>query len=190
MSEQKPNIDQILQHDSDGILEYDNDLPKWWVYLFIFTIAWSGVYVIYAHFMGQPSPTVQLQAEVTKMHKDGPSDGGQTPESSTPTNWAMLMQDAQVRKLGNDVFQSKCAACHLPDGGGLVGPNLTDRYWIHGGTPDGIVKVITQGVPEKGMISWKALLKRDEILAVATHILSLKDTKPAKPKAAQGTLQQ
>lgn len=87
---------------------------------------------------------------------------------------------------GKKTYDTSCVACHAPDGGGTVGPNLTDDFWIHGGSLDEVVKTITDGVPAKGMIAWKAMLKPEQILAVAKYIKSLRGTTPATPKAAEG----
>ena len=99
----------------------------------------------------------------------------------------MLKSDAEVA-LGKAIFQEKCTACHGPDGGGTVGPNLTDAYWLHGGTINNIFKVIKYGVPEKGMISWEKQLSPTDIQKVASYVISIKGTKPTNPKEPQGEL--
>lgn len=177
--------DQLLDHESDGIQEYDNDLPRWWLYLFIFTVLWSGVYVVYFHFIGRPTPRELLDQELAQGRLQPSSPQG----SSEKLNWAALVADNSVRTKGKQVFTSKCAACHLELGQGLVGPNLTDDYWIHGGKPEQIYAVVQNGVPDKGMVAWKALLKSDELVAVTAHVIGLHGTKPPNPKAPQGTLE-
>jgi cytochrome c oxidase cbb3-type subunit 3 len=89
---------------------------------------------------------------------------------------------------GELIFKNTCAACHGQSGEGGVGPNFTDEYWIHGGGVKNIFKTIKYGVPEKGMISWQSQLKPSDIQKVASYILTLQKTKPANPKAPQGTL--
>lgn len=179
--------DQLLDHESDGIQEYDNDLPRWWLYLFLFTIVWGGIYVVYFHFSGRPTPREMLDQEIAQggLKSPAPQGGGE----SEKLNWAVLVADNSVRTLGKQVFLSKCAPCHLEQGQGLVGPNLTDDYWIHGGKPEQIHATIQNGVPEKGMVAWKALLKKDELVAVAAHVISLRGTHPPNPKAPQGNLE-
>lgn len=87
---------------------------------------------------------------------------------------------------GSDIFKKNCVSCHLADGGGAIGPNLTDDYWIHGAGINNLVKIINSGVPSKGMITWRGVLKEKEILQVASYILTLHGTEPANPKSPQG----
>ncbi|MBC7659172.1 MAG: c-type cytochrome [Chitinophagaceae bacterium] len=87
---------------------------------------------------------------------------------------------------GKAIFAANCAPCHGPDGGGVVGPNLTDNFWLHGGKPDDIVAIIANGAAEKGMLSWGPILGPAKINAVAAFVISLKGTHPNVPKAAQG----
>lgn len=98
----------------------------------------------------------------------------------------LLASDAKVVAKGKEIFTGKCVACHGAAGEGGVGPNLTDEYWLHGGTINDIFKTIKNGVPEKGMIAWKATLKPNEIQDVANYIVSIKGTNPPNAKAPQG----
>jgi cytochrome c oxidase cbb3-type subunit III len=98
----------------------------------------------------------------------------------------LLVSDAKVLAEGKEIFTGKCVACHGALGEGGVGPNLTDEYWLHGGTINDIFKTIKNGVPEKGMISWKATLKPNEIQSVSNYIASLAGTTPPNGKAPQG----
>lgn len=182
MSQNKP-VDQLLSHDSDGIQEYDNDLPKWWLYLFWFTIVWAGVYVVYFHFTGRPMPTEELKAELAQTNAAPPSGA---PDSGEKQNWAALVTSQELKDKGKAVYVSKCIACHGTEGQGLVGPNLTDKFWIHGGKPEAVFNVIANGVPEKGMLAWKNLMKKDELTQVTVFVLSLKGTNPPNPKPPQG----
>lgn len=179
--------DKILEHDSDGIQEYDNDLPKWWLWLFILTILWSPIYIGWFHFSGRATPREVLDQEIAK---NGGKLGGSGDEHSVSVNWGAIASDDSLKKIGSSVYESKCAVCHGKAGEGLVGPNLTDSYWIHGGKPDQIRTVISKGVPEKGMLSWKAILKKEEITAAALYIMGLRGTKPPNPKPPQGNLEE
>jgi cytochrome c oxidase cbb3-type subunit 3 len=98
-------------------------------------------------------------------------------------------KDPAVLGKGQQTFITLCAPCHRPDGGGLVGPNLTDDYYIHGSNYVDNLKVIINGVPEKGMITWKGLLKPSEIQAVASYIFTLRGTKPPNPKPPENQQQ-
>lgn len=103
-------------------------------------------------------------------------------------NTVTLLKESAGIDQGKAIFQEKCTACHGAEAGGSVGPNLTDNYWLHGGSINHIFKVIKYGVPEKGMISWEKQLSPTDIQKVASYVLSLKGTKPANPKEPQGDL--
>lgn len=175
------DTDELLDHEYDGIREYDNPLPRWWVMLFYFGIAFAVVYIPWYHFGPGPLMLEEYEAEMAAAaaampEKTGPSDADLAAAQGDPARIA----------AGKATFATLCVACHTADGGGLVGPNLTDDYWIHGGSMKDVVHVITEGVPEKGMISWKTQLKDEEILAVAAYVKSLRGTTPANPKAPEG----
>lgn len=103
-------------------------------------------------------------------------------------NSVTLLTDKAGVGAGMKIFQEKCTACHGAEGGGAVGPNLTDDFWLHGGSVQDVFKVIKYGVPEKGMISWEKQLSPTDIQKVASFVLSLKGTKPANAKEPQGEL--
>jgi cytochrome c oxidase cbb3-type subunit 3 len=93
--------------------------------------------------------------------------------------------DQAVIASGQQTFLKMCAPCHRPDGGGLVGPNLCDDFWIHGSNYVDTIKTIVNGVPEKGMLTWRGVLKPNEIQAVASYIYTLRGTHPPNPKPRQ-----
>ncbi len=108
-------------------------------------------------------------------------------EEEAPAALERFTDDDNLAK-GKVIFEKNCAACHAPDGGGGIGPNLTDDYWIHGGTFKDIVQTITVGVPAKGMIPWEKTLNQEKIQQVASYVATLRGTTPAQPKAPQGEL--
>ena len=178
----------IEGHDYDGIQELDNRMPPWLQSLFVGTIAIAIVYAAY-YFSGMGDLQIAeldkeiATAEIEKkayMEKVG---------ASMDENTVTLITDNGVIGEGKSIFQEKCTACHGPDGGGSVGPNLTDGYWLHGGGIKNLFKVIKYGVPEKGMISWEKQLSPGDIQKVASYVLSLKGTKPTNPKEPQGELE-
>lgn len=176
------NKDKLLGHNYDGIKELDNDLPKWWINIFYITIVFSGVYMAYYHLWGDTRSLAELfESSEAQVAANKPANSEITEQE---LNAALANQDSITR--GRTVFAEKCAACHGPMGGGLVGPNLTDKFWIHGGKPVQISKVITEGVPEKGMIAWKALLSKDDIVSVVSYVKSLKGSNPPGAKPPQG----
>jgi cytochrome c oxidase cbb3-type subunit 3 len=99
---------------------------------------------------------------------------------------ARLAHDGHTTASGKTVFTTYCAACHRADGGGLIGPNLTDAYWLHGGQLVDVRRTINDGVPAKGMPQWSKMLNQDQITTVAVYVASLAGSHPVNPKPAQG----
>jgi cytochrome c oxidase cbb3-type subunit 3 len=99
-----------------------------------------------------------------------------------------LLADKEGIEAGAKIYQEKCAVCHINDGGGSVGPNLTDPYWLHGGDVKSIFKTIKYGVPAKGMVAWQNSFNGKQMQQLASFVKSLQGTTPAKPKEPQGEL--
>jgi cytochrome c oxidase cbb3-type subunit 3 len=177
--------DRKLDHSYDGIEEYDNPLPGWWSWIFVATIVFSVGY--YAYYQLGPGPTILAQYEAEMQVAEAQqarlaAAGGGISEASLRA----LAQDARAMAAAKEVFATRCMPCHGPEGQGLIGPNLTDEYWKHGGTLVDIRRTIHDGVPEKGMVPWKDQLKPDELSAVAAYIATLAGTKPPNPKPPEG----
>jgi cytochrome c oxidase cbb3-type subunit 3 len=172
----------LLDHEYDGIQELDNNLPRWWVWLFYICITFSAVYLLYYHVLRVGDLSAQeYEKEVKagaalKANAMGKFESGMA--DLTPST------DPAVLDGGHQIYAKYCAPCHRVDGGGLVGPNLTDNYWIHGSNYVDTVKVIWNGVPAKGMITWKAMLKPEEVQSVASYIYTLRGAKLATPGKA------
>jgi cytochrome c oxidase cbb3-type subunit 3 len=185
MNEKKEPL--LMDHDADGITELDNNLPAWWVWLFILCCIWAFGYMVYFHVMGGPGQIDQYETELAAAKAAMPAP------VVTETNSAVAgvipdepSRDEAVIAHGKELFAKNCMVCHGPDGGGLIGPNMCDDYFIHGPNFSDSVHTIQEGVLAKGMISWKAILKPDEIYAVASFVYSLRGTIPAAPKAPEG----
>ncbi len=174
--------DKLLSgHEYDNIRELDNNLPKWWVWLFIITIVWSVVYIV-AFDVIEIAPYQQEEWEA-EMAAAGPSKGqGLTVFDST----LVALTDQASLDEGKSIWDKQCKVCHLVGGQELVGPNLTDDFSIHGCNYHDVVKIIVVGAPEKGMISWKAQLSDEQIKRVASFTMTLKGTNPPNPKEPQG----
>ncbi|GAB1370827.1 hypothetical protein MASR1M45_08890 [Candidatus Kapaibacterium sp.] len=178
--------DKILDHNYDGILEYDNPLPRWWVWLFLITIVWGVLYMFYYHLAAMGPGQEQEYASEFKMSTE------EYEKIAVKMNqmWANVKYEAMTNPedltSGAQIFKTNCVSCHGAAGEGGIGPNLTDNYFLHGNGIENTMKVIINGVPEKGMISWKPLLKPEEIQKVASYVLSLYGTNPANAKAPQG----
>ncbi len=181
------NEESILtDHEYDGIRELDNNLPTWWKYMFYATIVFSFAYIYYFHFSGTNlSQAAEYEQEVAQAEKDI-EEYRKTVANSIDESNVTLLADAKGLENGKKVFLQSCAACHGTAGEGGVGPNLTDEYWLHGGDIKSIFKTIKYGVPQKGMISWKAQLTPVIMQEVASFITTLKGTNPANGKAPQG----
>ncbi|MBE7501225.1 MAG: c-type cytochrome [Verrucomicrobiales bacterium] len=175
-----PQDPLLLDHEADGIRELDNQLPRWWVWLFNLSIAFSVVYMVYYHVLGDG------RIMVTEYQRE--MEVGDRLKSAALARFEQAMQELQpgtepaTLDTGRRLFNQMCAPCPREDGGGLVGPNLTDDYWIHGPSFGDSLRVIYDGVPDKGMVTWKTLLKPAEIHAVASHIYTLRGTNPPNPK--------
>lgn len=172
-------------HEADGIQEFDNDLPLWWFVGFIFTIVFSFGYLVYYHVSDGPSSKAEYEQEVAVWTKQPP--GGEAVAARTdPTE--PLTDFASIDK-GRAIFTgtgNNCFVCHRPDLGGQVGPNLTDEFWLHGGDLPSIMKSIRTGYPDKGMLPFGsgAKLTDEQVLQVASFMLSLKGSNPPNPKPA------
>lgn len=181
--------DALLDHDYDGIRELDNSLPPWWLYTFYGSIAFAVVYMG-AFVSGAPAlrSGEEYAAEMAAAEAEVAAYLATQADLVDETN-AELLTDLAAVARGGETFATYCAACHAADGGGGVGPNLTDGYWIHGGGDvRGVFATVKYGVPEKGMIAWKSQLTASQIHEVASFVTTLAGTVPAEPKAPQGAL--
>jgi cytochrome c oxidase cbb3-type subunit III len=170
----------LLDHEVDGIRELDNQLPRWWVWLFHLTIVFAVVYFVYYHVWARgmtPHEVYALEMKAGNRLKDAALARFEATMAEREPS-----ADATVIAGGRNTYANLCAPCHRHDGGGMVGPNLTDDHWIHGGGFTDNLKVIWNGVPEKGMVQWKGVLKPEEIHAVASYIYTLRGTDPPNPK--------
>jgi cytochrome c oxidase cbb3-type subunit 3 len=174
-----PKEPLLLDHDYDGIQELDNQLPRWWVWLFYITIIFAAVYLVYYHVAKAGDLSAAEYVKEMKAGEQLKAAAMGKFESSIAS--LQPSTDVVVLENGRQTYAKFCAPCHRADGGGLVGPNLTDDYWIHGSAYADNVKVIWDGVPAKGMITWKTVLKPDEIQSVASYIYTLRGAKLASP---------
>jgi len=160
--------DQLLGHaaDNDGIDEYDNPLPDWWLGLFYLCIIWAVIYTAHYHFVGHRSQVNELKAEMAAAQAkwpQAPSGGGGAAGE--------LVVTTETVSAGQAIFQANCVACHGANMLGGIGPNLLDTLWIHGGTPADIQHTITVGVPDKGMLTWGPILGPEKVAQVAAYLV-------------------
>jgi cytochrome c oxidase cbb3-type subunit 3 len=179
---------ELPNHEYDGIRELNHPAPFWWQALFYLTIVFAAGYSAY-YFVGDGrtllqeyqaawSETQVLQASLVK---------SQGPDVAQLTS---LLKDPAALAQGQKAYAQRCVSCHAADGGGGIGPNLTDTAWINGnGQVDSIYALIQNGVAEKGMPPWGPIVSPEELRALTVYVRSMRGTQPADPKAAQGTVQ-
>ncbi len=179
----------VMEHNYDGITELDNHLPPWWKWLFYATIIWGVVYFFAYHvFNSLPLSIGEYEQEVTyaneQMQKQKTTNPGPKIDEATVEATA----DATQLANGKSTFLNTCSSCHRKDGGGDIGPNLTDAYWKHGGSIKNIFKVVTDGVPGTNMVAWGSVMSPEAIRNVASYVLTLQGSNPVNPKKPEGEL--
>lgn len=183
-----PESDPLLTHEYDGILEYDNPMPKWWVWTFWGSFFFSLGYFIHYHVTGNgESVAVAYDTElsVAREKEAMQAMGGEVTEDSL----TKLMLNPAMMNDASKLFVQRCAQCHGANGEGLIGPNLTDNYWLHGNASlMAIYQVVNEGVQTKGMPAWKKQLRPIELGKVTAFIGTLRGTNVAEPKGAEGQL--
>lgn len=179
----------ILDHNYDGIRELDNELPPWWVYMFYASIVFAVVYMARFHVFGDYDQELEYEQEVAAAQVEIEAYK-KSAKNLVDASTVELLTDASDLNTGKTVFETNCVACHMADGGGGIGPNLTDEYWILGGGIKNTFTTISEGGRDgKGMIAWKQSLKPLEMAQVASYVLKeINGKTPANPKAAEGEI--
>jgi cytochrome c oxidase cbb3-type subunit III len=179
----------LLEHSYDGIRELDNHLPPWWKGLFIGTIGFSFVYILFFHvFNTFPSQQQEYDTEVAYAQEQAQKLKAANPVAAIDETNVEAATDAAALADGKQLFLNTCASCHRKDGGGDIGPNLTDKYWLHGGSIKEIFKVVRHGVQGTNMIAWEGVISPDKMKSVASYILTMQGTNPPNPKKPQGEI--
>lgn len=184
--------DELLDHDVDGIHEFDNDLPRWWLYGFYVTIAFAAIYLVNFHVLseplvGAPGAVAEYEADLAAHPK---AAGPPSPSGGVAT--IAVLTDPHELAEGKKIFESQthpCVACHRADLGGLVGPNLTDDAWLHGCSLGEVVASIRTGFPTMGMVPYGGgpALSDRELQELGSYILSKRGSNPAGPKPPDAT---
>lgn len=178
----------ILDHNYDGIQELDNKLPPWWVYGFFATIIFGVIYMVRFHVFSDYTQDEEYEIAVAQANIEI-EEWKKTAKDLVDVNTVTLLTDASDLKAGQAIFTNSCVACHAADGGGGIGPNLTDEHWILGGGIKNVFNTISEGGRDgKGMIPWKNDLKPAEMAQVASYVLSFQGTTPAAGKEQEGDL--
>lgn len=179
--------DIMMDHEFDGIRELDNTIPPWFNILFYSTIVIAVLYMLNYHVFkmsGLSAEEYNDEMKVAAMQREELIRTG----AFINENTVKFMNDDATISEGKTIFNTNCSVCHGPAGGGLIGPNLTDDYWIHGGGVVNIFKTVKYGVPVKGMISWQNQLNPKQMQAVSNYILTFKGTNPPNAKQPEGTI--
>lgn len=177
----------VEDHEYDGIRELANEPPYWLSFIFIISVIFAYAYLARYHIF--KSGDLQIDEYHKEMAKYAPEEEEADLMALRPKEEEeslVAFTDMENLSAGKEVFKTNCVVCHLQQGQGLVGPNLTDEYWIHGGSFKDIVTLIRNGVPAKGMISWKTQISNQQILEVASYVMTLQGTNPPNPKAPEG----
>lgn len=178
----------ILDHNYDGIKELDNNLPPWWVYSFYLTIIFAFVYMIRYHVFNADDQFAEYDIEYAEANR-AIEEYKRTAKNLVDVNTVVVLTEAADLNAGKKIFEVNCIACHKADGGGGIGPNLTDEHWILGGGIKNVFRTISEGGRDgKGMVSWKTELKPLEMAQVASYVLQFQGTTPTEPKAAEGDI--
>ncbi|GAB3511521.1 hypothetical protein GCM10027341_51100 [Spirosoma knui] len=178
--------DLVMEHAYDGIAELDNPTPPWFMGLFYGTIGFGVIYLLIFHVIGTGNIMEQEYTQEVAIAEKEREAYLKLVAGKINENTVTQLTDSKGIEAGKVLFNQYCTACHGQNGEGKVGPNLTDEYWLHGGTVKAIYHTVTEGVPEKGMLAWKKQLNPLQIQQVASYILSLQGTKPADAKEPQG----
>ncbi len=180
--------DILLDHNYDGIQELDNNLPPWWIALFYLGVAAGTVYFLYYHYFDYGLSSGEAYALEMKYANEAQARFLEKQANLVNESTVEALLDESSLASGAAIFKTSCAACHGFQGEGLVGPNLTDDYWIHGGDIKSVFKTVKYGVPQKGMIPWKTQMNSASMHQVSSYIMTLKGTSPPNQKEAQGEL--
>lgn len=180
--------DVLLDHDYDGIKELDNALPPWWKWGFYITVIVAVIYLFRFHIMNSgPTPLQEYDKEMAAAAKQLENFKKNSKEAFDEKT--VTLADAQGIAEGKKIYAGTCFPCHGNNGeGNAVGPNLTDKYWLHGGSLGDVFKTINDGVPDKGMQAWGRTFSPADVRNITSYVLSLQGTNPPNAKAAQGNL--
>jgi len=180
------DLEEGVVHVYDDIRECDNRLPNWWLYTLFGAMAFAFVYWIYYHeYKAGDLPVAAYRHELIAAKKAEAARlmaGGELTDEKLDE----MAKNSAVVAEGKQIFETTCAPCHLPSGGGQIGPNLTDEYWLHGGKPTQILKTVRDGVVDKGMLAWGPQLGEEKVRAVTAFVLTLRNTNVAGGKPPQG----
>lgn len=175
----------LLDHDYDGIHEFNYPLPSWWVWTWAISIIFSVLYLLYYQ-MGGLTLREEFKAEWTAVQKVR-EESAKSLDKFEPELYATISSNPEAVANGKVVYEDNCLACHAENGKGDIGPNLTDKYWLQAkGTPESIFPVVVNGIEDNGMPAWGEMIEKDEIYQVIAYVMTLVGTNHPEGKEPQG----
>ena len=179
----------IQGHQYDGIEEYDNPMPGWWIWIFILSCVFAVLYVIGINTGYVNTYTDDLDENLANLEQIRAEYAAAQPAFVVDeATLSGFISDPEKVAAGKVNFDAQCAACHGPQGQGLIGPNLTDQYWVLGGQSTDIYTVISKGSLQKGMPPWEGMYTEEQRAELVAYVLSLEGTDPPNPKDPEGEL--
>lgn len=177
-----------LDHNYDGIRELDNKLPPWWIYSFYASIVFAVIYMARFHVFNDYTQVEEYKAEIAQAEIDI-AKYKETAKDLITYETVTRLDEPSDLEAGKQIYTNNCVACHKADGGGGIGPNLTDEHWILGGGIKNVYQTLVEGGrPGKGMVAWKNDFSPYELQQVASYVLTLQGTTPADPKEPEGEI--
>jgi cytochrome c oxidase cbb3-type subunit 3 len=177
--------EKILSHDYDGIKEYDNPMPGWWLFVFYASMVWALLYALFYHFGPGLLDTEAHEAEMRALRVDA-ARAAITADEVTDEGVLAVSASPEHVELGRALFAQRCVECHGEHGEGDIGPNLTDKYWVHGGSPSEVHATIASGVHGEGMPNWSWTIRPDEVWLAAAFVETIRSTNVKDGKEPQG----
>jgi cytochrome c oxidase cbb3-type subunit III len=187
-SEKQEKENMLLDHNYDGIQEMDYSMPPWLSSFFLITIGFGVIYMINIYGFGVIPGQEEEYAQEVEQAEMAIAEWKSTQADMVDENTVEFSEDPAILSRGKEIYMKECILCHGEFGEGGIGPNMTDDYWLHGGSMKDMFKLIKYGVPDKGMISWQKKLTPADMAAVATFIYTLHGTNPSNPKDPQGEI--
>lgn len=179
--------DKVL-HELDGIKEYDNPMPGWLMAIWWGSLLFAAVYLIYyALSFGEGTLEAEYRQQTQQALTEVQAHFDANPIAApSPASLLMGAANPAVLEAGAARFAKSCAACHGDHAQGLIGPNLTDDRWLHGGSVEQVFQTVAKGWPAKGMPPWGRAVRPDELSALVSYLRSLQGSNPSNPRQPEG----